>query len=201
VERPHYDLAVVETGYGFDRLRQAIVTPQDQNNQLALQLLKGLEADVTALRLAQEELHQQYQDVLAGQRFAEHSQQRLAHIIHVLADGYIVTDSAGRMEEISRGAMDLLHLDAQVHPRVLAGQPITLLLSSPGRRTVRRFLEGLQHLGPDDVAELHAELAGRGGTRTPVSFTVVHSPHWDKGNLYWLLHRRPTRQHCEESQP
>jgi PAS domain S-box-containing protein len=168
-------------------------THRDANPQLAKAIDKLL-AVVEALRVAEEELRQQHDELVAAREALEGEVRRYQDLFEFAPDGYLVTDLKGVVQEANHSASRILNAP----PEYLAGKPLVLFVSWESRQA---FLTGLSRLpGAERLDEWEMRLAPRYSEQTfdaAVSVSVMRARHGAPDRLRWLIRDVSQRKQAE----
>jgi PAS domain S-box-containing protein len=135
------------------------------------------------LRVAEEELRVQNEQLMGAQELLEAERQRYLDLFEFAPDAYLVTDLHGNIQEANRAASALLNLP----PRMLLGKPLITFIPEPERNA---FRDRLFHLTrQDSVAEWEITLRPRKEQRLYISVHVgvVHDWKGERIGLRWIL--------------
>ena len=91
------------------------------------------------MRVAEEELTEQNEQLLLSQQQLEVERQRYRDLFDFAPDGYLVTDKLGMIQEANRAASELLG----VGQSFLAGKPLANFVPEPDRQEFRAILNSL----------------------------------------------------------
>src|SRR5215470_9227261 len=86
------------------------------------EIFSELQVSLEELRVAEEELRQQNDELIISRQEVESERQRYRDLFEFAPDGYIVTDTAGMIQEANRAAGTLLG----VLQRALVGKPLVI---------------------------------------------------------------------------
>lgn len=155
------------------------------------QLLAALEE----LGIAEEELREQYNALLATQHHFEHERERYHTLFHFAPEPYVVTDENGVIEEANAAAAELFGVPSAN----LAQQRLTGFIDARGRLEFHGHQIALSHSDRIDKWILGVE--SRDGRLIPVEATVSTIPSRVEGkrSLCWLFRDTSARWRTEES--
>jgi len=152
---------------------------------------------VESLRLAEEELRQQNEQLLAAQLALENERRRYQELFEFAPCGYIVTDPLGIIQEMNRRAELLLD-----HRReLLRCKPLSVLLPKEARPSFFSHLHRLLRRGAGEVETWETLLVRAGAAPLPVE--VVASAVLDAegrlAGLRWLVRDVSDRKQVEQA--
>jgi PAS domain S-box-containing protein len=167
-----------------------------QHPELLPEALEELSASLEELRMSQEVLHQQNQELLEAHAALEGERQRYRELFEFAPDGYLITDIEGNVQEANYAASLLL----KVPQKYLIGKPLTVFMPEPERRAfwnelerlrqVERSQEWITRLQPRDAPAFDAAL----------TVTTVINSQGSLVGLRWLLRDISERKQMEEAQ-
>jgi PAS domain S-box-containing protein len=161
---------------------------------LANQAYAELMATIEELRVAEEEMRTQNEELLLTRHRVEAERLRYQELFEFAPDGYLTTDMAGTIQEINQAASRLLNLSV----RFLRGKPLSLFIAEPDRS---RFYAELHRLdtanGPQ---EWDFRLKPRKQEEFMASITVgpVLDTQGRQVGLRWLIRDATERKAAEE---
>ena len=146
------------------------------------------------LSIAEQELREQYDTLVDAQRTLERERDRYTTLFRSAPDPYVVTDSAGTIEEVNAAAGVLFGVPGSL----LAKRSLADSIDASARDDFRARLNGLIRSGRTDKWLLALEV--RDGRIIPVEATVTVAPERDgRESLLWLLRDTSVRLRTEES--
>ncbi len=167
----------IEKAHYFRRVNQPIEIEkahyQTQNNlklwveaQSAeiMQVNHELQVALEELQVVEEELREQNEELAVARELVELERQRYQDLFEFAPDGYLVTDSAGIIQEANRAAAILL----AVRQKYLVNKPLILFIAHQDRQTFTNRLKNWQQ-----VEEWEVYLKPRGGKPFPASIRVT----------------------------
>jgi PAS domain S-box-containing protein len=182
-----FDSAVGSVQERLEQLAHRGAGLPTEARELVDELLELYGVSIEELRVAAEELHQQNQELLATHEEVEAQHRHYQDLFESAPDGYVVTDSAGLIEDANRAAVDLL----AVSKVQLLGKPLVLYIA-PGERdrfhrNLDRLVEGRARDGREVEWEMHIQ--PRRGPAFPAALTVarVRGVQGELTGLRWLL--------------
>src|SRR5215813_12324963 len=104
-----------------DLLQQAERSGGEQKG-FVTEIFSELQTSLEELRVAEEELRQQNDELIISQQTVELERQRYRDLFEFAPDGYLVTDTAGMIQEANRAAGTLLGVLQQA----LVGKPLVI---------------------------------------------------------------------------
>jgi PAS domain S-box-containing protein len=125
---------------------------------------------VEALQAAEAALRAQNEDLHAMHRAVEQERARYAALFTLAPDGYLVTDTAGVVQEVNQAAVVLLGRPAED----LMGKPLVLVIVETDRPTFQTLLTRLTR--QERVPPWDTSLQPLQGEPIPVSLTVAVDP-------------------------
>ncbi|MGE0682094.1 MAG: ATP-binding protein [Candidatus Binatia bacterium] len=181
-------------------LHQRLRTLRQQNAapvrpKLSIEILEELGTALEELHVAQAELQQQNEELIATRHTVETERQRYQELFEFAPDGYLVTDAQGMIREANRAAAAFL----QVRQTFLIGKPFVIFMAAGEREALRVLLTQLQEGSPAS-REWEVRLQPREAQPFSAALTVV--PAYDSRRkvaaLRWLLRDITARKRAEE---
>lgn len=176
-------------------LRYAHANPSQQPDLLS-EALEELGASLEELRVSQEVLHQQNQELLEAHMSLEAERKRYRELFEFAPDGYLLTDTNGKIQEANHAASVLLNLPQ----KNLIGKPLSRFIPKCQRRVfwhqlehlrrVERLQEWITHLQPHHAPLFDAAL----------SVTAVYNQADRIVGLRWLVRDITERKQLEAAQ-
>jgi two-component system, cell cycle sensor histidine kinase and response regulator CckA len=153
----------------------------NQESQLALE----------ELRVIQEKLRKQNEELFAAREMAESERQRYQDLFEFAPDGYLVTDVQGNIQEANLAATALLCIDRDR----LVGKPLVLFIVDADRKIFEEELTELQQIQDREVY-----LKPRTGKpfSAAIAMTIVHDAQGQRVGLRWLLRDIRDRKHAQQ---
>ncbi|MFS0516318.1 PAS domain S-box protein [Nostoc sp. UIC 10607] len=188
----------------FRRVNQPIeieqVRSQTQNNlklwveaQSAeiMQVNHELQVALEELQVVEEELREQNEELAVARELVELERQRYQDLFEFAPDGYLVTDTAGVIQEANRAAATLL----AVRQKYLVNKPLILFIAPQDRQTFTTRLNNWQQ-----VQEWEVYLKPRGGRNFPASIraAAMYDSEGKQVGWRWLLCDISERQQAKE---
>ncbi|WP_414550428.1 PAS domain-containing protein [Anabaena sp. CCY 0017] len=158
--------------------------------ELLPQAFKELYSTSKMVQLAAEELYQQNEELIETRNWLEAERQRYQDLFEFAPDGYLVTNTAGIIQEANRAAAQLLNVSRQL----LIGKPIVNFVPLEERQPFRCELSQLCQT--DRVRELVVRLQQNYGEFFDAAITVavVRNQQGSANSLRWLLRNISERQ-------
>lgn len=161
--------------------------------QLLLDCLAQLQVALEELYVAEQELCQQNEELIAARLVAEAERKRYQELFEFAPDGYLVTDIHGTIHEVNRATAELLNV-AQKH---LMGKPLTTFVLEEERKAFRFMLNQLQTV--NRVQEWEVRLCKRREALFDAALTVetVRNGEGEAIALRWLIRDITVRKQAE----
>jgi len=156
-----------------------------------------LQGAVESLRLAEEELRQQNEQLLTAQLALEDERRRYQELFEFAPCGYIVTDPLGIIQEMNRRAELLLD-----HRReLLRCKPLSVLLPKDARPSFFSHLHRLLRRGGGEVETWETLLVRAGAAPFPVEVaaSTVLDAEGRLSGLRWLVRDVSDRKQVEQA--
>jgi hypothetical protein len=153
-----------------------------------MQVNQGLQQALEELQVVEEELREQNEELVVARELVELERQRYQDLFEFAPDGYLVTDTAGIIQEANRAAAILL----AVHQKYLVNKPLILFIAHQDRKTFSIQLNNEQ--------QWEAYLKPRGGTAFPASIraAAMYDSEGKQVGWRWLLCDISDRQQAKE---
>ncbi|MCA1994082.1 MAG: PAS domain S-box protein [Coleofasciculus sp. S288] len=160
---------------------------------LLLDCLAQLQVALEELYVAEQELRQQNEELIAARQAAEAERKRYQELFEFAPDGYLVTDIHGTIQEVNRAAAELLNV-AQKH---LMGKPLTAFVPEEERKAFRFMINQLQTV--NRVQEWEVRLCKRREALFDAALTVetVRNGEGEAIALRWLIRDITVRKQAE----
>lgn len=177
-------------------LQQRVTGEPAQAAEVLVEAMEDLRAALEELRVADEELRQQNEALATARSAVEAERQRYQELFDFAPDGYLITDTAGIIQEANRAAATMFG----VLPHYLVGKPLMIFLDLEEHAA---FCVQLRFRLPQSerVQEWEMRVQPRQGAPFPVALTV--SPICDSQGtpvgLRWLLHDITMRKQAEKA--
>jgi two-component system cell cycle sensor histidine kinase/response regulator CckA len=99
--------------------------------------------EIAAIEVAEQELAAQQEELIAARDALESERHRYRELFDLAPDGYVVSDTAGIIQDINQAAAELLGRPQEV----LCGRPLAVFVAPAARRTFRSLLSEVQATG------------------------------------------------------
>src|SRR3954469_1791631 len=174
-------------GWVMAELQHDVAEPPPPLPDKVLAALGDLEVAHEELRVAEEELDQQRQQIERLIAVHDSGQRWRDHLFALLPLGVLVTDAEGKILETNASAAELLGVRA-VH---LLGKPLLVYVAADHRRLLRDLLVRLKR----GESELHAtvQLTPRAGEPVSTDLVALPDPDGPSGTLRWIALPRGDR--------
>jgi PAS domain S-box-containing protein len=166
-----------------EELQRRAGREQSEQDNLVTEVLAELQVSLEELRIAEEELQQQSDEIVLSQRVIEQERQRYRDLFEFAPDAYIVTDARGTVQQANRAATELLG----VAQHAFIGKPLVIYFA---RANHPAFYELLQQVPRrEGIQTWGASVQPRNHNSIPVSVKVAHiqDPYGPPGGLRWLI--------------
>ena len=167
-----------------DRLNQMIdMLPEPQKDFLA-KAFQGFNIALEELQVAEEELHQQNEQLFVAQNELIAERQRYLDLFEFAPNSYLVTDEEGIIQEANNAACGLL----KHTQRGLVGKPLAIFIALSERRYFRKWIASLAQARSSEEDEFTIQPPD--GQIVPVTITAApfRNPSNDQLRLHWMLH-------------
>ncbi len=169
-----YHLHQQGCGFRQDPLASPLNPSRDGLAEVSLETFKELGVASEELQVILEELYQQNEKLIATRQAVETERQRYHHLFEFAPDGYLVTDTTGKVQEANRAAVTLLNVSKDF----LIGKPLAIFIPVVERQHFRSILAWLHdQVGYPGVELLRQEqvvqLQPRHGEPFPAVLSVV----------------------------
>ncbi|MDZ8083651.1 MAG: PAS domain S-box protein [Nostoc sp. SerVER01] len=156
-----------------------------------MEVNQQLQQALEEFRTAQEELRQQNEELLAARELVELERQRYQDLFEFAPDGYLVTNTAGIIQEVNHAAARLLAMPQED----LVNKPIALFVAQEDRQTFTTRLNNCQQ-----VQEWEISLKPRKKKPFPASIKVaaIYNSQGEQVGWRWLLCNISERQQAKE---
>ncbi len=156
--------------------------------------LSALSKALEELKLIEQEVCEQNQQLSEARQALEIEQQRYQELFEFAPDGYLVTDRHGKIQDANRVAVELL----KIEKKYLGGKILINFVAEEHRNVFRSLLLQLQSI--DQVREWEIPFVAYDGTRFEAALTIV-AVKTESGEtiaLRWLLRDITNRKQIEE---
>ncbi len=163
------------------------------STNLLEQAFAELNTTLEEMRVAEEELRQQNEELIFSRYAVEAARERYRDLFEFAPDGYLVTSLQGVVEEANRAAARLLGISQ----RLLLGKPFVTFVEDDQRREYRSLLARLTQ--EDRVQDWNVRIKPRHGAAFEATLTVVvvHSREGSPAGLRWMLRDITERKNAE----
>ena len=159
--------------------------------------VEALQSALESLRVAEKELRQQNEDLLAAQRALEDERRRYQGLFELAPCGYVVTDAFGIIQEMNRTAELLFN-----HRREsLRRKPLVVLFPREARPSFLSHLHRLLRRGAREVETWETPLVRAGAAPFPaeVAASAVLDGEGRPAGLCWLVRDVSDRKEVERA--
>lgn len=173
-------------------LQAQVAEPVPVSRKQLLEALGALQESLQELDVAEAELAQQNEELMAAREALEIERHRYRELFDEAPFPYMVTSASGMVEEANLAAEELL-----VKPRdTLIGKPLAVLVAPDDRPRFRDFMWELRNEPGRDRREAELEM---GGERCQVVLTVNRDDRPGKPlRLRWVLRDVTARKAAEQ---
>jgi PAS domain S-box-containing protein len=179
-------------------LREATMRQEKRQMENALrQATLDLSIQVEELNVAQEELRQQNEELVAAQLSLDEERARYQSLFEFAPDGYLVTDEEGNIQEANRAAVRMFN----VEPRFLTGKPLATFVTETEHL---KFISWLTQLRKDEAARLQKLEVAIQPRQQPVfpaevAVAVISNERGALTGYRWLVRDVAERRRAEET--
>jgi two-component system, cell cycle sensor histidine kinase and response regulator CckA len=175
-------------------LLQQRATELQVDPELLNKSLEELHFVLEELQTSQEELHHQNEALIAAQQRISQERQRYRMLYEFAPDGYLVTDSQGKIYQANRAAANLFSMPQDF----LIDKPLVVLIHEADRLC---FLNRLANLEQPQDWEISLNSQNGATQSVAISVTQIEEGYGEKGTLLWSLRDITLRkQHLEAEQ-
>lgn len=172
------------------RFGQSPLPQQDLLEQTIEELGTALEE----LHVAEEELHQQNEQLVLAHGLVEKERRRYQELFDFAPDGYLVTDTNGRIVEANRAAVNLL----KVPQNFLKGKALINFIPLEERHAFRFLLIQLCEIEEMLEREIHMKPRECNNINCSISVTTIRDNQGNPLGWRWLLRDITARKQAEE---
>lgn len=167
-----------------------------QDPELLPEALEELGVSLEELRVSQEVLQEQNHELLEAHAALKLERQRYRELFEFAPDGYLITDTEGKIQEANHAASVLL----KVSQKHLIGKPLVVFVPESLRRAFRGELNRLHEVGR--LQEWITQLQPRNADPFDAALTVttVSDRTGAIAGLRWLVRDISERKQLEEAQ-
>ena len=194
MNRDELSSAVTSLWQRIDAFQRRMYGSSEPQSPLTMELLEELNTTLEALRIAEEELHQQAEELAASHAAVAAEHQRYRELFHFAPDGYVVTDPQGTIVEANRAAAALLNI-AQER---LIRKPLAVFIAFDDRGTFRSQLAWLENGGRVREWEVRVQPRNRPPYPAALSCSASRNPRGMVVWLRWLLRDISERKQVED---
>ncbi|MBD1852537.1 response regulator [Cyanobacteria bacterium FACHB-502] len=164
-----------------------------QHPELLPQALAELGNSLEELRISQEALHQQNQELLEAQVALEVERQRYQELFEFAPDGYLITDTDGKIQRANHTMSQLL----RVSQPFLIGKLLTSYVAEPERRAFDDELNRLPQVGRLQEWVTQLQPYGASAFDAALTVTTVSDSTGTIVSLRWLVRDITERKQLE----
>jgi PAS domain S-box-containing protein len=178
----------------IDLLRRRLQEGAD-GRELLEATLESLQTSVEELRIAEEQLLQQNDELVSAHLAVEAERQRFEDLYRFAPDAYLITDEYGKVLDANVSATAIFG----VQPNYLVGKPLATFLEPASRAGFRQLL--LDIGARREVSHLELRMHRRDRVTFDAAITVmaVHRAHTDSTiSLRWLVRNVSEQRQAEE---
>ena len=191
LDRFHYKVETMQQQ--VEELHRRAIAARAQPHVSLTDLIEELNISLEELQVAEEELRQQNEELLATRQVVEAERQRYRELFDFAPDGYLVTDTAGAIQEANRAAAALLN----VSQPFLVGKPLLVFLTEAERQSFYTRLNRLFVAGQVEQWEVRVQ-PSRGATfDAGLTVAAVRDSRGQVVSLRWLLRDITERKRTE----
>jgi two-component system sensor histidine kinase UhpB len=192
----------VDLDYTFEVLQQRVNTLWQQAiedpvqpREILPRVFEELQNALEELQVAQEELRLQNEELAGARQITEAERQRYQELFDFAPDGYLVTDTAGVIQEANHAAATLF----AVEQCRLVGIPLSVFVAKDEQRTYRTQLNRLLQL--DRVQDWEVRLQPRKSPSFLVAITAatVYDSQGRVVSLRWVIRDITERKRAEQA--
>jgi PAS domain S-box-containing protein len=149
------------------------------------------------LRVAMEELRWQNDQLIATRGLSAEQRRHYREMFEFAPDGYLVTDTAGTIQEANHKAAELLG----VREHFLMGKPMVIFIPEPEHQAFRELLARLEKGA--EIPSWEMQMQPRDGSSFPAAMTVSvirqsQASGWHPIGLRWLVRDMTERKKVED---
>ncbi|MBV9388630.1 MAG: PAS domain S-box protein [Chroococcidiopsidaceae cyanobacterium CP_BM_ER_R8_30] len=144
--------------------------------QEVMQTNKELQATLEELRISEEEVRSANEELMIARQRAELECQRYQDLFEFAPDGYLVTDTAGTIQQANQAAAALL----STAQKWLVGKPLAIFIAKQYRKTFRKQLTNLQPIQDGELS-----LQPQGGMPFPARIKLAAAYSLQGEHIGW----------------
>ncbi|RCJ15305.1 histidine kinase [Nostoc sp. ATCC 43529] len=157
-----------------------------------MQVNQQLELALEEFRTAQEELRQQNEELLAARELVELERRRYQDLFDFAPDGYLVTNTAGVIQEVNHAAATLL----AVPQEYLLNKPLLLFVAQEDRQT---FITRLNNCQQVQEWEISLKPRKKKPFLARVKVAAIYDSQDEQVGWRWLICNISERQQAKEA--
>ena len=161
---------------------------------LLAQALEELQTSLEELHVAEEELLEQNEQLAIAYALIQQERQRYQELFDFAPDGYLITDTNGKIIEANCAATNLL----KVPKKFLQGKPLGSYIAEEERRAFRTQLLQLHHMERMQEWEICLQPRHSNKFHCSISVTTVYDGEGNPLGWRWLLRDVTARKQAEE---
>jgi PAS domain S-box-containing protein len=192
----------VDLDYTFEVLQQRVNTLWQQAiedpvqpTEIVPRVFKELQNALEELQLAQEGLRLQNEELAGARQITEAERQRYQELFDFAPDGYLVTDTAGVIQEANHAAATLF----AVEQRQLVGKPLSVFVAKDEQRTYRTQLNRLLQLDRVQDWEVRLQPTKSPSFLVAITAATVHDSQGRVVSLRWVIRDTTERKRAEQA--
>ncbi|MBD2683596.1 MULTISPECIES: PAS domain S-box protein [Nostoc] len=157
-----------------------------------MEVNQQLQLALEEFRTAQEELRQQNEELLATRELVELERQRYQDLFDFAPDGYLVTNTAGIIQEVNHAAATLF----AVPQKYLFNKPLVLFVAQEDRQT---FIAKLNNCQQMQEWEINLKSRKNKPFLARVKVTAIYNLQDEQVGWRWLICNISERQQAKEA--
>ena len=191
LDRFHYKVETMQQQ--VDELHRRAIASRAQPHVSLTDIIEELNISLEELQAAEEELRQQNEELLATRQVVEAERQRYRELFDFAPDGYLVTDTAGAIQEANRAAAALLNISQPF----LVGKPLLVFLTEAERKSFYTRLNRLLVAGQVEQWEVRVQPSRGAAFDAGLTVAAVRDSRGQVVSLRWLLRDITERKQTE----
>lgn len=172
--------------------QQANSLPESQQT-LLFEAMAELQLVLEELQTSETELRRQNEVLVNTGQAADAERQRYQELFEFAPDGYLVTDTNGRIQEANHAIATLL----KVPQPFLVDKPLLIFIDPPDLATFHRTLDQLQELDKLQDWQIRLRSHQRSPFDASLTVTVIRNQVGQSVSLHWLLRDITERKQVE----